>query len=683
MRTVARSIAWPGTRPPSRRSSRVSLTSGGGKGVRRAARALLACGLLALVTSSPVEAQTNDPRSEFLNALGQFSLSLDGTYGDEGRRLSTALDSMAAALSRWDALLQSRERAMAADIEKADPKLASRMHLALGGLYLDRLRVNDALQEFAAARSSDPSRPEVPLLQSLVHAQLTSDAAAAIEALRAAHALNPEDATRTYLLGRQLLEADQQAAGLELLQQVRFSGSQAPAGGGAPFIRLDLVRETPGIDPFFSPASYAEGFASLQRGDLARAIAQLRESANRDALMTIKDVNAGDAAARAMAAFREGLVDEARKQLASALVQSPNRADVHRILAMVELADGETARGISELRTAIRLSPDDERARLALAAELLADEQFSEAEQTLQDAIKAVPGAGHAHYLLGLTYQRQGNRAAALRALQAALSLKPLLGANTIYKMIGTLQKDEQDLDAAARAFAARVDLVPNDPEAHRDLGKVYFLQGEDVRARAEFEVALLLDPSDVEAYTALAQVHLREGRHADAADTARRALEIDPGHREARYVHATALIRLGSANEGAAEMQVFQRLQAEDSESRARQFELGRLRREASVSRAAGDAANAVTVLRRVLVLDPRSATSHLDLGLALLESGQPADAIDRLNTAVALNAPFDVHRHLAKAYAALGQKEASEKEQALYERLKREAISKTGRAR
>ena len=46
-----------------------------------------------------------------------------------------------------------------------------------------------------------------------------------------------------------------------------------------PFIRLDLVRETPGIDPFLPPVLYAEGFASLQRGDLAKAIAQLRESA--------------------------------------------------------------------------------------------------------------------------------------------------------------------------------------------------------------------------------------------------------------------------------------------------------------------------------------------------------------------------------------------------------------------
>src|SRR4030095_13442673 len=195
-------------------------------------------------------------------------------------------------------------------------------------------------------------------------------------------------------------------------------------------------------------------------------------------------------------------------------------------------------------------------------------------------------------------------------------------GANTIARMIGTLQQDEQDLEAAARTFATRVDLVPNDHDAHRDLGKVYLLQGEDVRARAEFEIALLVDPSDVEASTSLGQLDLRAGRYEDAATVSRRALELGPSHREARYVHATALIRMGNAEEGAAEMEVFQRLQAEDSESRARSFELGRLRREASVSLAGGDRANAVALLRRALVYEPRSATSHLDLGLALLES-------------------------------------------------------------
>jgi predicted Zn-dependent protease len=100
-------------------------------------------------------------------------------------------------------------------------------------------------------------------------------------------------------------------------------------------------------------------------------------------------------------------------------------------------------------------------------------------------------------------------------------------------------------------------------------------------------------------------------------------------------------------------------------------------------VSLAAGDHANAVTLLQRALVFEPTSATSHLDLGVALLESGQAAAAVERLTTAAALNAPLDVHRHLARAYAALGRKDESQKEQAIYERLKRESISRTGGAR
>lgn len=637
------------------------------------------CALVALSPAVRLAAQSSDPRAEFLNALGGFSLALDGTHGDEGRQLSNALDAMAAALSQWDAMIQSRERAMAVDLAGADPKLGARMHLALGGLYLDRLRVEEGLKELAAARAADASRPEVPLFQFLVHSQITGNTAAAAEALKAAYALGPKDPARMYLLARHLIASKQQDAGIALLQQVQHPANQPAAT--APFIRLDLVREAPGIDPFLPPASYADGFASIQRGDLTKAITQLRESLQRDPLMTIS--GDGDPVARAAAAFKNGLVDDARTQLDAALAQSKDRAEAYRIRGMVALAADDAADGISSLRAAVRLNPGDERARMALANALVDDDQLDEAEQVLTDTLRTFPASGRAHHLLGLTYQRQGRRADALRELQAALTRKPLLGANTIHRMIGTLQQDEQDLDAAAQSFGARVDLVPNDHDAHRDLARVFALQGDDVQARAELEIALLLAPADTDALTALGQLHLRGGRLAEAVAASRRALEIDPGHREARYVHATSLIRMGNVDEGSAEMQVFQRLQAEDSDSRARTFELGRLRREASVARAAGDYTTAVSLLQRALVLEPRAATSHLDLGLALLDGGQVAAAIDRLNTAAALNAPLDVHRHLAKAYAALGQKDESAREEATYARLRREAIVKTGRAK
>jgi len=646
-------------------------------------RVIVTATLLALACSA-AHGQGTDTRTDFLNALGAFSLALDGEYGDEQRSISTSLDAMTEALARWDGVIQSRERAMAAEIGRADPQFAARMHLALGGVYLERVRIPDALKELTAARASDPTRPEAPLLQALAHLQLTGDASAATTALQQAHALAPQDPARTYLLARRLLEANQRDAGLELLQSIRHTpGQPAAPAGNALFIRLDLVRETPGINPFFPPVLYADGFASLQRGDLARAIAQFRESARRDPVITSATGPEADAVAQAAAAFKTGMVDEARKQLESVLTQSPERAEVHRLLGMVDLADGEIERAVSRLRAAVRLDQGGERPRLALANALLENQRLDDAEQSLLETLKAVPASGRARYLLGLTYQRQGKRRDALRELQGALAVKPLLGANTVFQMIGTLQQDEQDLEAAAMSFAARVDLIPNDLQAHLDLGKIFSLQGDDVQARAEFEIALLLNPLDAEAYTALAQIHLRGGRNQEAADTSRRALEIDARHREARYVHATALLRMGNTDEGTAEMQIFQRLQAEDAEARARAFELGRLRREATVSLAAGDHGNALTLLQRALIMEPTSPVSHLDLGVALLESGQAAAAVERLTTAAALKAPLDVHRHLARAYAALGRKDESQKEQAIYERLKRESISKTGAAR
>ena len=155
-------------------------------------RASLFTGVLVALAASPREqGKDADPRCEFLKELGQNSLALDGTFGDEGQRLSSALDALSAALSHSDALIQRRERAMAADLAGANPPLATRMHLALGGLYLDRLRVDDALKQLAAARASDPSRAEVPHFQRQTHAQHTGHKSAATESLNGGTCLPP------------------------------------------------------------------------------------------------------------------------------------------------------------------------------------------------------------------------------------------------------------------------------------------------------------------------------------------------------------------------------------------------------------------------------------------------------------------------------------------------------------
>jgi tetratricopeptide (TPR) repeat protein len=103
--------------------------------------------------------------------------------------------------------------------------------------------------------------------------------------------------------------------------------------------------------------------------------------------------------------------------------------------------------------------------------------------------------------------------------------------------------------------------------------------------------------------------------------------------------------------------------------------FEVQGLRRDATLSAEDGDPARTVALLRKALALET-SDTSHLELGLALLDADQPAEAIEHFNAAARLNAPYHVHQYLAEAYKALGRLDDSRREQASYERIHREAL-------
>jgi tetratricopeptide (TPR) repeat protein len=386
---------------------------------------------------------------------------------------------------------------------------------------------------------------------------------------------------------------------------------------------------------------------------------------------------------RAADAFRDGAVDTAIQQLEAAIELAPDRAEPHRILGLVYAADDQYDRGIGELTTAVRLSPGDERAHLALADIFVRAEQFPAAEQALRETIERLPSSGRAHYTLARLYQRQGRDAEALREFETAVTFGPLLGLNGIYQAMGAISAARQNFDAAIESYTRRVDIHPNDADAHQDLGDTYARVGRTDEALAEFAVTLTINPEQAAAYAGAAQIYLGAGQYLESADAARHALELDPAHRQARYALGTALIRLGRSDEGQHELDEFQRTQAQDAAARARVLELGGLRREASVSSASGDHEKAIALLRKALDLEPDAAVSHLNLGLALLRAGQPAEAVTRFQAAAALNGPPDVHRHLADAYAALGRDDDSRRELEIYARLKHDRLQRTGAAR
>jgi tetratricopeptide (TPR) repeat protein len=647
--------------------------------VLRLRRALRPVVVLAAV-STAAAAQTTDPKPQFLDALGRFSLALQGSYGDEGGRIRPALESLDRARREWDSVVGRYETAMKADVAGAAPAAAARMHLALGAVYLDRGRRADAQRELAAAAMLDPSRADALIVQGIVNEQL-NQGPAAIAALRKASALDPTNPTLTYSLGRAILRAGTPSDAIPLFQRFRDAPLPSTANPAA-FLTSELIAETPGLEPFFPPVLYADGFTKLQNGDFVGAIVAFQAAAARDSL-TGTGIESG-AIAQGAAAFRSGDLSEAAKRFTTAIELAPDRAEPHRLFGLVQLAARRYDEAIDAMRAAIRIDPRDERPRIDLADALVASGRLDEAAQHLTDTLTVFQASGRARYLLGLVYQRQGRYPQARQELAKAASLKPLLGMNSILQDVGALARSQQEYDAAIEAFSSRVDLVPNDPQAHLDLGEMYVRQGRHEEALAEFTASLLLDRTRPDVFTSIGQVHLREGRFEKASEAARRALALDAMSKEAHYLLATSLLRLGRETEGRQELEIYQRLQTEATAARARQLEIEGFRRDAAISAASKDYGKAAALLRQALERDPKSAATHRDLGLTLLNAGRAAEAIDELRAALSSAADdADLHAYLAQAYDALGRRDESARERATADRMMREQLRRAGAER
>jgi tetratricopeptide (TPR) repeat protein len=641
----------------------------------------VAVGLLLLLASPrPATGQIGDPKAAFSQSLARFGVALDGTFGDEGRAVRSALDAMARGLGEWDDTLHALEKAAATELPRADPALAARMHVALGAGYLDRSRVTDALREFEAASRLDPSRAEVFAFLGLAHVQLTREYERAVASFQRAAALDPANPIRAYTLGRALSKNGKATEARQAFQAVRrlwneSVGAHPTTPLDTPFIRLGLVQERSDAEPFFPPVLYAEGFALLQRGEFAKAVEAFAREATRDPLVT-NAVDPREAMGLAAAAFRDGTMDAAVRHLNVAIELEPNRAEAHRLLGRVLLASGQDEAAVRELRLAVQLSPGHERAHLDLSDALVELRQYPNAERALRDTIQALPDSGRAHHKLGRLYQRQNQSLEALGELEAAAGLNPLIGLNRVLQTIGAINAAQQNFDAAIEAYSERVDVHPNDADAHEALGYTYSRVERNDEALAEFVVVLLLKPDRTNAYVSISQLLLRQGEYGAAAEAARQAVTRDPANKQARYALAMALMRLSKPDEAKLELDAFDRLQHDETAAFARGMKLSGLRREAAARSDNREYNAAVALLRTALELAPDVTSSHLELGVALLKSGQPAEAIDHLKAAERLQASFEVHQHLAAAYAALGREEDSQRELTTYRRLRRETL-------
>jgi tetratricopeptide (TPR) repeat protein len=616
------------------------------------------------------------PKAQFVGALVQFTAAIAGTYGDEGSRVWSSIDSMQRALDAWDDAVRAYETAVRAQLTGAD------RHVALAATYLDRRRVEDALREFEAAIGLQPKRPELHVFHGLAYglANRTEEAA---EAFRTATTLDANEPTTFYLLAQYSRRLGRSDAAADALQRFhaaqlrRLATSGRPQAPTARFTTLALLQDGSST-PVFPLARYARGFTRLEQGHYEQAVDEFRQAAARDPL-NVPAVNGrdeADALAQGSAALRRGALRPALDYLRAAVEAAPTRGEAQRLLGMAYWADEAYDRSIEHLTVAVGLDTLDERARLALAEVLVSAGKPDEAERTLRDTIDVLPDSGQARYRLGRLYHTLERYPEALHEFEEAVVRQPVAGLGTLYQIIGLTHVLEQDGDSAIEAYRRQVEVSLNNPDAHRALGDALVGRDRYDEALAEFLAALLVDDQDARAHAALARIHLERRQYPDAVEAAQRALLLDGTHKEAQYALATALIRLGRTEDGTAELRRFQDMQAAAQALERRAYELDALRRQAALSLESGDYDTAIALLGRAVAYQPDQAEAHISLGRALLEGGRSEEALTSFDRALALDVGVDVHGAMSEAYRAMGRLDDSRRHDALDEAQKEERL-------
>jgi protein O-GlcNAc transferase len=610
---------------------------------------------------------------EFVEALQRFTRAQAGTFGDEGSELRASVVSMREALERWDRAVAQFQ----ADANRASS--SSDVRVAVATVLLDRHRIEDALRELKAAEREDAGRVEIYTLEALAYGASDRPAESS-RALRRAVAINPDNPAALYTLAQQLARLQRQADATKALRDFqralskRDGASKSTVANGAPFERVDLLRQAAGIAPIFPHARYVDGFAALRSGDYATAVTRFTDASAND------PIAAGAPAARARvvesaAMIRAGQLETAIRQLQSVVEDAPDHAEAHRLLGLAFWLDDQQGKSIEHLRSAIRFAPDDERARIALADVLAGDRRLAEAERELTQAIEAGVRSGRTHYQLAQLYERLSLLPRAAQCYRDSEALGPVVGRDEFYRALGSLLVNQADFDGGITAYMRRIEANPNSGEAHRQLGEIYFLQGRDEEALTEFLAAAWLDPQDAKAYAAAGQVQVRMLKYGDAIVALERALSLDPHLKEARYALGTSLMRLGKTDEAKRELETFEQQQAEAETAGQRAFQLDALRREGSRDLLAGSFDQAIGSYEAALKIDASSARSHRDLGLALLRARQPLPAVEHLEAAQRIEETVEGFAYLADAYAATGNREESARQRALSQQLARQA--------
>ena len=193
---------------------------------------------------------------------------------------------------------------------------------------------------------------------------------------------------------------------------------------------------------------------------------------------------------------QSGELEEAVKELQTAIQIDPEFSLAHNYLGNVFGTQGLLRKSLTEFQLAVKLSPDSAQFRTNLGTSLYNLKEFEEAVIELEASIKLNPDDAMPHTLLGISLLGLGKTEEAVSAFLDAIKIDPK-NADVAHLRLGAILEEKGKSEEAISEYHNAIRKNPSQDVAYNNLGLIFHRQGKQEEALKMLKKAINLDPGN------------------------------------------------------------------------------------------------------------------------------------------------------------------------------------------
>jgi tetratricopeptide (TPR) repeat protein len=174
------------------------------------------------------------------------------------------------------------------------------------------------------------------------------------------------------------------------------------------------------------------------------------------------------------------------------------------------------------------------------------------------------PGFYRAHQLKGLYYEELGKDEEALKEYQATVQLRPDLP--DLHFEIGNLYWKRNRLDEALPELMQELRIQPDHPQALYEAADVLYTNGKLQEAEQYLLRTVKFEPNMAEAHFALARIYTATGRYSQSVAELKETMVLTPDDPDPHYRMAVVLRKMGKPDQAQRELEIFVTLRSKMS---------------------------------------------------------------------------------------------------------------------